>query len=69
MIAMDSKEVKDVLKEWKDKKLNESFRISIFNIILRKASVKALQLEEDINIPPHFSLPFLNTNKEYKDKK
>ena len=45
ILAMDNKMSKNVLKEWKDKKINSDFQIPLFNIILRKSNIKALQLE------------------------
>jgi len=55
--SIESKEAKEVLKQWKDKKLPNEFRLSIFNAILKKASLKALQFEEEFNLPPHIPLP------------
>jgi hypothetical protein len=70
LIAVESKEAKDILKDWKNKNLDESIKLNFFNIILRKISLRALQLEEELNLPPHFNLPFLKLDKEdKKDKK
>ncbi|MEK6926563.1 MAG: hypothetical protein AABW50_04770 [Nanoarchaeota archaeon] len=57
VLGLDSKIAKDVLKEWKDKKISEEFRIFLFNIILKKASLKALEIEEDMNLPFHIQFP------------
>ena len=43
----------------KDKKMPENFRMTLFNLILRKSSLKALQLEEEMNLPTHIQLPTL----------
>ena len=59
VISLESKEAREVLKQWKDKKMPESFRMTLFNLILRKASLKALQLEEEMNLPIHLQLPTL----------
>ena len=48
-----------ILEGWKTKDLPEEFRLSIFNLILKKSSLKALQLEEELNIPLHIAMPFL----------
>lgn len=73
LIALDPKTAKDVLKEWKDKKMPEDFKVNLFNIILRRFNVKALQLEEDMGLPVHFPMPRLTSNKpseqDNKDKK
>jgi len=57
LITLDQKTMKDVLKQWKDKKIPENFQINLFNIILRKSSIRALQLEDEMNLPLHISLP------------
>ena len=57
VISVESKKAKEILKQWKDKKIPEEFRLGIFNIILRKSSLKALQFEEEFNLPPHIALP------------
>ena len=50
-------EIKEVLEDWKKKKLSDSFQEVLFNIILRKANIKALELEEELNLPFHINLP------------
>jgi len=57
VISLDSKEAKEVLKEWKNKKLLEDFKIFVFNIILKKSNLKALELEDEMNLPLHLPLP------------
>lgn len=57
VISVEPNQAKDILKQWKDKKIPEEVRLSIFNIILRKSSLKALQFEEEFNLPPHIPIP------------
>jgi hypothetical protein len=60
ILTMEDKLVKDILKDWKDEKhLPDDIKIDIFNVILRKAHLKALQLEEDLNLPAHINLPII----------
>jgi len=59
MMTFDSKTQKEVLEEWKNKKLPNNIRLTILNIILQRASLKALQLEEEIGLPLHIQLPRL----------
>jgi hypothetical protein len=59
ILSIDPKLAREVLNQWKDRKLAEDFRISLFNIILRKSNLKALQLEEEMNLPIHLSLPVI----------
>ncbi len=60
ILSVEPKIAREVLKGWKDKKTSEDFRIFMFNIILRRSHIKALQLEEDVGLPPHVPLPSLN---------
>ncbi|MCS7134254.1 MAG: hypothetical protein NZ889_00120 [Candidatus Pacearchaeota archaeon] len=53
----ESKKIKKILDGWKNKKLEEEIRASIFNFIITKCNVKALQLEEELGIPFHLPMP------------
>lgn len=64
LLTDKSKTVKDILKKWKDKEISEDFKTNLFNIILRKSNLKAIQLEEEINLPLHISLPFLKKQEK-----
>ena len=63
-LAIDSKLGKEILKDWKDKKIKDETRITLFNAILRKSNIRALQLEEEMNLPTHFQLPSLKQDKK-----
>ena len=59
LLIEDNELSKEIVKNWKDnkdKKIN-SFKVSIFNLILRKANIKALDLEEQVGLMPHMPLP------------
>ncbi len=64
----DTKLAKEVLKKWKDKETPEEFKIPLFNIIFRKAGLKALELEEEMNLPIHIQMPMLR-KQENQEKK
>jgi len=65
LLAVESKISKEVLKQWKEKKIPEEFKIMLFNLILKKSTLKALQLEEELNLPLHIPLPsFKKQEKE-----
>ena len=66
LLSVEPKIARDVLKEWKDKQMPNDFRQTIFNIIMRKAGLRAIQLEEEMNLPIHFQLPTLKI-QEKKD--
>lgn len=56
----EKEKIKDILKDWKKKKIKEEIRIPIFNFIMSKCNLKALQFEDDLNLPPHIPLPRLS---------
>lgn len=59
-ISEKSDLTEDILSNWKkDKSFSEDFRLFLFNIILMKCNLKALQFEEELNIPLHIPLPLL----------
>ena len=66
ILAVEQKLAKETLNQWKDKKMPENFKIFLFNMVLMKSNLKALQLEEEVNIPLHFPLPSLKKPEEEK---
>ena len=48
---------KEFIKLWKDKQIPKDRLIPLYNFILKKCSVRALQLEEDLNLQPHIPFP------------
>jgi len=69
ILSIEPKIVKDILKQWKDKKMSEDFRIPLFNIILRKSNLRALQLEDELNLPIHIPFPSLKKEEISNDSK
>jgi len=57
VLLVDSKTTKKFLKEWKNKKVPEEYKLTIFNVIMKKSNLKAIQLEDEMNLPLHISLP------------
>jgi hypothetical protein len=72
ILSIEPKIAREVLRGWKEKETPEEFRLFMFNIILRKSSLKALQIEEDLNLPPHLPFPSFSkgnlAKKEDKEK-
>ncbi|MAG79045.1 hypothetical protein CMI40_01570 [Candidatus Pacearchaeota archaeon] len=64
LITLEPDMAKDVLKQWKDKKIPEEFRIVLFNIILKRSTIKSLQLEDEMNLPSHVNLPRISKTQE-----
>jgi len=57
ILLVDSKTSKRFIKEWKNKKVLEEYKLTIFNVIMKKSNLKAIQLEDEMNLPLHISLP------------
>lgn len=64
ILSLESSKIKEVLEEWKDKKISGAFRLAVLNIILKKVSIKALHFEEELNLPSHIPLPFFKPEKK-----
>jgi len=65
LLFLDSpKKMKDIVQDWKkDKKIPPEIMQGLFNTILAKSNIKALQLSQDINLPPHLPMPRLEKQK------
>jgi len=61
LFSTNSKELKEILNVWKDKKVQEDFKIPLFNTILKKSNIKALYLEEELNLPTHMPMPSIKS--------
>lgn len=66
IVSVEPKMAKDTLKQWKNKKMSEDFRIPLFNVILKKSSLKTLQLEDEMNLPLHLPLPSFKREEKTK---
>ena len=64
IISVESKIAKEILKEWKNKKIPEEFKIFLFNNILKKSTIRAIQLEDELHLPIHINLPKITTKSE-----
>ena len=60
IIPDNPEDIKQVMKDWKKKKLTEKIKIPLFNYIMSKCNLKALQLEEELALPSHIPLPRLS---------
>ena len=72
LAMLSKKEADEILKTWeKEKKLSDKIRTFIYNIIFSKCNIKALELEEELNLPTHIPMPLLreSTKEETKEQK
>ena len=63
-LAVEEEKAKEILKDWKKKKISEEFRLAMFNLIVKKSTSKALSLEEEMGLPAHIPLPLFKAQKE-----
>jgi|TARA_Y100000310_G_scaffold159627_1_gene159313 hypothetical protein len=64
----EDKKIKEILDIWnKTKKIHKDLMNDITNFILVKCNIKALELSQQVNLPPHIKLPMvqLETKKDY----
>ena len=57
VLQSDPDEAKKIMKAWKKKAIPNDLKINLFNIILNKCSLKALQIEEELALPLHVAMP------------
>jgi len=57
--ADNLEDMKTILKEWKKKRVSEDLRLFVYNFIMSKCNLRALQLEEEFSLPSHIPLPKL----------
>jgi len=63
-VSAPSKNIKDLLKSWKDKKFEGEDHVIITNLVIQKASLKCFALEDEFGLPTHIKLPSVNANKK-----
>lgn len=64
----ESKILKDLFAKWKkDKTLPKEVIEQIINTILYRASIKAISLAEELNLPPHIRMPIIASDVDPKD--
>jgi len=60
LVTVTAEESKETLKSWKNKETSKNLKTSLFNIILKRCSIKALTIEDELGLPPHIPLPRIN---------
>jgi len=64
----EEKEGKEILDAWKKKEVPVGFKVPLLNLILKKCTPKAVQMEDELNLPAHIPFPQLRMEKkEEKD--
>lgn len=62
-LSASDKIIKTILENKKNKEYNTPEYIEVTNLIIKKASIKAFELEEELNLPIHIKLPSLSIKK------
>jgi len=69
LIMIDPKQAKELLDAWKKKsQVPEDVKLGVYNTIFHKCNIKALELEEDFNLPPHLQLPYIQSPAKNENK-
>jgi len=66
LIISEPEETKKILEDWKKEKINDNLKVAVYNVIWEKCNVKALELEEDFNLPHHIPLGRVSLNQPKK---
>jgi hypothetical protein len=64
ILLPEKEELKEIIKAWKKKELSEKFRIPLFNFIMSKCNIKALNLEDEMALPLHIPMPKLSPKNQ-----
>jgi hypothetical protein len=59
-VGMDSKLMKEIIRSYESKKFDTSELLTIMNLIIQKASIRAFAIEEELQLPIHIKLPSLS---------
>tara|TARA_Y100000310_G_scaffold341674_1_gene441596 strand:- start:1322 stop:1753 length:432 start_codon:yes stop_codon:yes gene_type:complete len=65
-LSLTKDEEKEFTNAWKNKEVPKEKVIPLYNFILRKCSVKAIQIQEELNLPSHLPLPQVKDVQEQK---
>jgi len=60
LLVMDKEQSNNLVKAWKKKELSNEFKLPLFNLILKKCTPKALDIEEQLGLPSHIPIPRIN---------
>ena len=62
-LLSDKKIIEKIIKNNENKEYNTSEYIELTNILIKKASIKAFELEDELNLPIHIKLPTISFKK------
>ncbi len=54
----DEKKIKEILDSWNQyQKIPKDVSVQLFNFVLTKCNIQALELTQSFNLPPHIQMP------------
>lgn len=68
LLEEETKVIKEIISQWKDKKVPSEFKINFFNLIIQKTTIKMLELEETLGLPFHIQFPLLKSSTKEEEK-
>ncbi|MFH1823571.1 MAG: hypothetical protein ABH817_02560 [archaeon] len=69
MYLADNKQAKEILDFWKkNKKIKEEIEMPVLNTILTRCNIKALTMENDLGLPTHIRLPYVDKKNNNNNK-
>jgi hypothetical protein len=63
-VLYQTDDAKRILTMWKDKKLDSKLAVDVLNAIFRKCITKAVQITDDLKLPPPLTFPIVRTDAE-----
>jgi len=64
LLSTNQEEAKNLLDSWKTKNIPDGIKVPIFNLILKKCTTKALDLEDQVSLPYHLQLPSIQLEQK-----
>ena len=65
-VLYQGEDSKKILTMWKDKQIETRMAMDVFNVIYRKCITKAVQLSDDLRLPPPLTFPVIQTEEQAK---
>lgn len=68
LVSIEQETADQILEDWKSNSIPNEFKTKVFNLILRKANLKALQIEDELNMPLHMQMPKVKPQEQSKSE-
>lgn len=63
----NEKKVKEIVSKWKkERKMDADLTANLINTAIIKSTIKALNMAQDLNLPPHLPIPTVSRRQETK---